>query len=137
MAFDQAKFDEVCRRMEAGEALRAICRSEGMPDPSTIIKWSALSADNAQQYAQAREHQAHALAEQLIEIADDGSNDWMETNDPENPGYRANGEHIQRSRLRYDARKWLTSKILPKVYGDKIDLTHAGDPNRPISVVID
>jgi Bacteriophage Sf6, terminase small subunit-like len=31
-------------------------------------------------------------------------------------------EHVQRSRLRVEARKWLLSKALPKVYGDKLDL---------------
>jgi hypothetical protein len=34
-------------------------------------------------------------------------------------GYELNGEHVQRSRLRIDTRKWHLSKMLPKVYGDK------------------
>jgi hypothetical protein len=32
-------------------------------------------------------------------------------------------EHVQRSRLRVDARKWLLSKLLPKQYGDRVEVT--------------
>ncbi len=38
-------------------------------------------------------------------------------------------EHIQRSRLRVDARKWLMSKMAPKKYGEK--LQHTGDGGGP------
>ncbi len=41
-------------------------------------------------------------------------------------------EHIQRSRLRVDARKWIAAKLLPKRYGDK--LQHTGDGGGPIRV---
>ena len=37
-------------------------------------------------------------------------------------GYQLNGEHVQRSKLRVDTRKWYLSKILPKKYGDKINV---------------
>jgi tyrosyl-tRNA synthetase len=92
-----------------------------MPPPSTVIKWVHADWDGfGKQYAEAREAQAHALADDLLEIADDGRNDWMAKNDGENAAYELNGEHVQRSRLRLDTRKWLASKILPKVYGEKI-----------------
>ena len=41
-------------------------------------------------------------------------------------------DHISRSRLRVDSRKWVASKLLPKVYGDK--LQHTGDGGGPIRV---
>ena len=33
-----------------------------------------------------------------------------------------NNEAVQRSRLRVDARKWLMSKLMPKKYGEKLEL---------------
>jgi hypothetical protein len=112
--------EEILRRMGEGESLRSICRADGMPSHSVVHGWVRQDRDGlAVRYALARELQAHALADELLEIADDGSNDWMLRNDPNNPGYVENGEHLQRSRLRIDARKWLTSKILPKNYGDR------------------
>ena len=66
-----------------------------------------------------------------LDIADDGSNDWVERKNADGSTTEVvNGEHIQRSRVRIDARKWLLSKLAPKKYGDKLEF--AGDPNNPI-----
>lgn len=117
----------ILRRLADGESLRSICRSEEMPDRSTVYDWVLDDvAGFSRQYARVREMQAHAFADEQLDIADNGSNDWMQRNDPDNPGWIANGEHIQRSRLRFDARRWAASKILPKVYGDRVDLNHTG-----------
>ena len=35
-------------------------------------------------------------------------------------------EHVQRSKLRVDARKWLMAKAAPRRYGEKLDLNHSG-----------
>lgn len=32
----------------------------------------------------------------------------------------ADNEHINRSRLRIDTRKWIAAKLAPKIYGDKM-----------------
>jgi hypothetical protein len=49
--------------------------------------------------------QLYRMEDELLEIADDATNDWIERNDPDNPGWHVNGEHIQRSRVRIDTRK--------------------------------
>jgi hypothetical protein len=33
---------------------------------------------------------------------------------------------IEHRRLKVDSRKWFLSKMLPKIYGDKLDLNHSG-----------
>ena len=68
-------------------------------------------------------------AEQIIEIADDGTND---TYLDEQGNVKVNTDVLGRSRLRVDARKWIASKLLPKVYGDKIDATLSGPDGGPI-----
>ena len=100
-----------------------------MPDKSTVFDWLAKYPGFADQYAKAKEESADAHADDILEIADDGSNDWMERNDPKNPGWLVNGEHMQRSRLRVDTRKWIASKLKPKKYGDKLAV--GGDPDAP------
>src|SRR5271157_3532722 len=108
---------EICRRLADGESLRKICRDDGFPNEATIRTWALEDVNGfGTQYTRAREIGYFGLADELVEISDDGQNDWMETNDPENPGYRLNGEHVQRSRLRTDTRKWLLAKMLPKVF---------------------
>lgn len=122
----------------AGETLRAICSDENMPDRTTVFRWLQTFEDFHIQYARAREVQADTLVDESLDIADDGRNDWMENNDPENPGYRVNGEHIQRSRLRIDQRRWMAGKMRPKVYGDRVETVHT-DPqgNNPFASLLD
>lgn len=95
-----------------------------MPDASTIFQWIQRHTEFAKQYAIAAEERSEALVEESLDIADDGSNDWMIDNDPDNPGYKANGEHIQRSKLRIDVRKWYASKVKPKKYGERQQIDH-------------
>ena len=76
----------------------------------------------AERYARARDIGVDAMADDMLEIADDGTNDWMDRNDPDNPGYVVNGEHVQRSRLRVESRKWYLAKLAPKKYGDKLEV---------------
>lgn len=113
----------ICARLADGESLRSICRSDDMPDKATVFRWLMQFPDFCDQYTRAKEESAEAHADDMLDIADNSSNDWMETNDPDNPGYRLNGEHVQRARLRIETRKWLASKLKAKKYGDKIEST--------------
>jgi hypothetical protein len=132
--YTQELADEICAHLSTGESLRTVCRSESMPCTSTIFNWFRKYPDFLEQYARAKAESADAMAEEILDIADDGSNDWMEKHnaDGEKTGWQVNGEHIQRSRVRIDTRKWLASKLKPKKYGDKLEL--AGDEKNPIQI---
>jgi hypothetical protein len=88
----------------------------------------------------ARELGVEAILEEATDIADDGRNDWIEQLGPEGQceGWRLNGEHVQRSRLRIETRLKLAEKMLPKKYGPALKL--AGDPNNdtpiPVGIVM-
>jgi len=132
--FTAALGKEICDRLATGESLRSICRDAHMPDEKAVRRWS-LQADNpfAEQYAKAREMGFLSMAEEMLEIADDGSNDYMvrEGKDGET-SWQLNGEHIQRSRLRVDSRKWMLTKMLPRVFGEKVVNEHTGADGGPI-----
>lgn len=112
----------ICLRLAEGESLRSVCSDDGMPSKQAVLRWLARNEEFRAQYVRAKEEGAEAIAEELFDIADDGSNDWMEKLDKEGNaiGYQLNGEHVQRSKLRIDTRKWYLSKIMPKKYGDRI-----------------
>lgn len=114
--------EKICERIASGESINAICRDPDMPHKVTVMRWllseSEVYAGFRNQYTLARQIQYEFLADEILDIADDGSNDWMQRNDPENPGFSINGEAIGRSRLRVDTRKWFMSKVLPK-FSDK------------------
>jgi len=127
--FDQETADAICERLISGESLRSICETEGMPDKATVCRWLAANEPFRDQYARAREMQADILADETLDIADDGRNDWMEKygKDGEQVGWQVNQEAIGRSRLRLDARRWYASKLAPKKYGDKLAVGGADD----------
>ena len=124
----------ICERIADGESLRSICDDEDMPARSTVFRWLSEQEAFRERYARAREAQADALFDDILSIADDGTNDWMEKRNAEGEavGWVENGEAIRRSQLRIDARKWMAAKLRPKKYGDKIDLTHAGPDGAPV-----
>lgn len=119
--------DQICALLAQGISLRTICKRNDMPGLETVFGWLRKNASFSEQYARAKEEASDALIEEMLDIADDGANDWMETHDPENPGWKFNHEHVQRSKLRVDTRKWYASKLKPKKYGDKVDLTSGGE----------
>lgn len=122
--FTQVLADQICERLVEGESLRAICLGDDMPSASTICRWLGDNKAFREQYARAREAQADTLADEILDIADDATNDWMERKNADDQpiGWQLNGEHVQRSRLRIDSRKWFASKLAPKKYGDKLDI---------------
>ncbi len=114
---------EILRRVTDGESLTRICKDEDMPALTTGDMWMR-SDEYAEDYARAREKRAEAMFEEILAISDDATNDMIV--DPETGAERLNSEHVQRSRLRVDTRKWMLGKMQPKKYGDKLDLNHGG-----------
>lgn len=115
--------DEICERLSDGESLRAICRDDHMPNKSMVFRWLYEFQSFRDQYARAKEEQADTLADDILDIADDGRND---TYADDEGNKKVDFDAIQRSRLRVDARKWIASKSKPKVYGDRIQQEISG-----------
>src|SRR3990167_744367 len=127
--------NKICSRIGNGESVSNICKDEKMPSAPTIYNWllSDKRKDFLVQYARARDTQAELLFDELLEIADDGSNDFMTITKGDVSYNVEDREVTNRSRLRVDTRKWYLSKVLPKKYGDKLDLTSGGLPlEKPI-----
>lgn len=119
----------ICKEISLGNSLRSICKQEGMPVISTVMKWAAENKEFSEQYEKACNARAELMFDELLEIADDGKNDWMEKENKDGSTFTTlDHEHVQRSRLRVDTRKWYLSKVLPKKFGDKVDVTSDGKP---------
>jgi hypothetical protein len=122
--------EKICLRICEGESLKQICKDKDMPSRSTVHKW--LLEDDKKEFSDKYEFSCNVRTEnmfdELQEIADDSTNDYMEKESDDGSTYEVlNSENIQRSRLRVDVRKWYLSKVLPKKYGDKIDHTSGGE----------
>ena len=114
---------EICRRLAEGQSLREICRDAGMPDRLTVLRWLTDGQHVAfrNQYAQAREDQADHFFDEMFEIADDGTNDWVERTRRDGTTETVlDREHVERSKLRIDTRKWALARMSPKKYGERV-----------------
>jgi hypothetical protein len=126
----------ICGRLAVGETLRSICRDEGMPVHSAVIGWTLnakLAPGFADQYARARDAGLNVMAEEILAIADDSADDYITRKREDGSDYTViDHDHINRSRLRVDTRKWYLSKLAPKRYGDRLQV--AGDEDNPLVV---
>lgn len=120
--YTKEKGDEVCALLADGLSLRKAAAQIGVT-ARTVLNWCDADPDGfATQYTQARARGYELLADEILEISDDSSRDTIETEH----GDKVNAEVVARSRLRVDSRKWMLAKMLPKVYGDKVEHEHKG-----------
>ncbi|WP_444633239.1 terminase small subunit-like protein [Cupriavidus oxalaticus] len=132
-SFTQRLAETICIRLACGESLRKICADEGMPDKTSVLRWLYTNEEFRTQYARARELQQEFMAEEILEIADDGTNDTYVDADG---NVRVDHDVIARSRLRVDTRKWLMSKLAPKKYGERVDVNHGGQAENPLAKLL-
>ena len=112
---------EIFDRIAKGEAVRNICKDEWLPAWTTVNKRLADDSEFAARYARAREDQADKIFEECLAIADSQEGDVIKVDGKD----MVNHDAIARAKLRIDTRKWMAGKLRPKVYGEKLDHTHA------------
>lgn len=128
----------ICDRIAEGKTVRSICEQEDMPDKSTVFRWLYKHEDFATIYARAKVASGHVDEDEMAEIADDGRNDYMEKFDKDGNslGYFLNGEHVQRSKLRWEHRRWLLERKQAKRFGTKVDVNHGVQPDNPLTSLL-
>lgn len=127
--YSQELADAICSELAQGYSLRTVCKPDAMPSVQTIFTWFRTYPEFLEQYTRAKQESADAMADEVIDIADNATNDWMVKHGKDDQEYwQLNGEHVQRSRLRIETRKWLMAKMKPKTYGDKLDVESGGKP---------
>jgi len=128
----------LCSQLALGRSLRSVCKDEGMPDISIIFDWFHKFPEFTEQYARAKEESADAMAEEILDIANNpelgeivtvksGDDDKEESGSTETKTIDMLGHR----KLKIETRKWLMSKMKPKKYGDKLDLTSGDKPLAP------
>ena len=121
--------DEICRRISDGETLTRICSGPDMPSKAAVLLWVRDDRGGfADRYAHARELQLDGIADEILDIVDDSRNDFIARESQSGDVQLVfDREHVDRTRLRVDARKWLLTKLKPQKFGDKVEQTHKGD----------
>lgn len=121
---DRRKIAElVFAGMRSGMSAFKACQVAGV-NQSTFNLWLNDDAELAAEYARAREDLIERMAQEVLELSD------MDVG--EQPDGRKDWAAVQKHKLQVDTRKWLLSKLAPKKFGDKLELT--GDPDRPLAI---
>jgi len=123
---------EICFAIANGASSYKLCDQPRMPTMPTLYGWLAVDPVFRKMWDEAMQLRAEKLVEEILEIADDSSDDVDYTD--EHGVQHINGENIARSKLKVDTRKWLASKLLPKKYGDKTILS--GDDENPLQLQV-
>lgn len=104
--FDQTIATRIVNAMCCGDLLSKICVIDGMPSPATVRRWSVDNEEFGKQFHAAVEAQAHMLFEDAVLTVQDAKKDG-----------------VGLARLKADILLKAAGKLLPKVYGDKSDVS--------------
>ncbi len=112
--FSSESADTVCEAIASSTmGLRSLCaHREDLPPWQTVMGWLSRYPNFQEQYARAKQRQMELIAEDILEICDAPADDSTQ---------------VQRAKLQVETRKWLMSKLAPKKYGDRLDLTSSGE----------
>jgi len=126
----QQKFDAIIQDIEDGNSLRKALAFYSV-NAKTFFEWlndDALKEERGKQYAHACEARADKIFDEILEIADKQGEDVIEVEGQ----VLTNHNVIARSKLQVDARKWMLGKMMPKKYGERLDInqevTHKEQP---------
>jgi len=112
MAYVAEQVTDIQQRLVAeiqtGRSLRQVCTDEGMPHFTTVLRWVALDADFASKYARARTAQADTLFDRMEAVEEAVAAGTMDSH---------------AARVVLDSMRWRASKLAPKVYGDRLDVS--------------
>lgn len=123
MRVSEESFTSVLALVVAGVSVRTAIKQSGVPSSSwyhDLAQDGDEPAARREQYARAIQESIRAVAEYTADLADSA----MDARD---------NTHVQGIRLAVETRKWLLSKLAPKVYGDKVDVSHQGNVTLQLS----
>ena len=114
--YTEQQRDQLLRLISEGVTKTAACLALAIPT-TTVSVWVREDEEFAAKWKRARMEQAHALGDEMLEIADAACGSM---------------EAVQHARLRVETRKWLMSKWAPQHYGEKLRTDH----NHTVGVVL-
>ena len=111
--------ERIIEGLTDGVPLRVLCRQDDMPSWRTVYDWINADPSLASRIAYARDLGFEALAEDILNIADDTP---------------AINEHVQRSKMRIDTRLKLLACWSPKRYGNKQTVDVGNKENETLKI---
>jgi len=100
--------EKIVEEIQTGRSLRQVCSDAGMPNIRTVTRWLTANAEFAHRYARARMAQADILFDRMEAVEEAVTAGTMDSH---------------AARVVLDSMRWRASKLAPKVYGDRLDVS--------------
>lgn len=116
---------EIFARMIAGESLTQILKDDHLPHVKSFMGWLHKDDKLMQEYRTAQMLRAEIQVDEICEIADNLQHDLHESEHVTPEGdvvtiKKYDTVKQKQRQLQIDTRKWTASKMIPKIFGDKI-----------------
>ncbi|NAW50772.1 hypothetical protein GNY06_05035 [Elizabethkingia argentiflava] len=132
MSYPKKKVESIFEKIiteiaENNRSVRSILKDEGMPSMRTFFKWLKEDEEKVKQYEISCEIRAASLFDEMMDIAYNTENGTTEKIIDGERKEIITSDMLGHRRLKIDTIKWALSKMMPKKYGDKLDVTSKGD----------
>lgn len=124
-----AQIEHILEQLEEKRSLSDICKNDaGMPRMSLFLGWVKKDATLADRYACAREAQITSTLEEIIQIADDATDDAQIIKGKDGKVYaKLDGFSVRRSQLMIEARERFAKMMMPERFAQqRMDVTSGG-----------
>ena len=149
-AIPEAVFEELCARVATGRLIAQVCADEDMPNRMTLYRYLAKNENWMLQLSRARMFGQLCVADEIISIAYaiNTTDTWAPQeyytppaeNGAEPPAPVAIARPklgVDKARIMIQARKWVASKLAPRIFGDNEQLDVGHDVQVTRSDVLD
>lgn len=113
IGYNRSAFMEICVRIAEGESLNSMLGNgpdcSHLPAMSSFFRWIDAHPGLWERYLRAIQLRGLGYSEEIVGIADQADKDGAAV-----------------ARLRVEARKWVVSKMWPKLFGDQVEHIHSG-----------
>lgn len=114
-------FEKICARIADGESVSKICMEADMPSRFTFFNWlkDESKPECVEMYNEALHLREELLFDETKDIVDD-------------PDAGYDKVSVAHATLRFNARRWILSRMNPKRYGDKLSQEITGGDGKPL-----
>jgi len=115
-------FDAIINDVTGGSSVRKAIADHGA-HPMEFYRAIDANVSWCERYTRAKEASMEAMADEILALADNPVAALKTTTKADGSVETVEGDAVERTRIQIDSRKWLLSKLAPKRYGEKLDLT--------------
>lgn len=119
--WDDEKYEYLLILIARGASARKAAKVVGISTPNDIFYWVVMKPEFGRAYLEACQSKCMYWADELVDLADDCPADIPS---------------VAKCRQQIDVRKFMLSKIVPKVFGEKLQVNHDVKGSPQVNIIL-